>query len=690
MEISSKPARRIAIISLIFSVIFFGITFFVGRWSGFFAVSALSWLILSAALVWFVLALQFHQRSLAEQEKLDISHLAKTDQDSTIFQTKTEHPELFAVAQRRLELFEKWFLPIFSAIIAVYQAAIGLYLLKAIFAVPDVEPEHPLVCAISATVVAFFSFLISRYATGMSAQQQWKALRAGGSYMLSVAVVCFVLAVGLALAQFKIFIVLAVIGWVILILLVLLAVESALNIVMDIYRPRLKDQYTRSAFDSRLLGTISETGGIFRTAAGAIDYQFGFKVSQTWFYKLLEKAVVPLILFAALTLYLLSCVVVVQSHEQAIIEHFGNPLNEAKQVRILGPGLAFKWPWPIDIVRKYSTQRISQINIGFVPKPRRIDPKTNRVIPEPLLWGESHHEQEFELLVASEHSASALESEVVPVSLLIVAIPVQYKVKDLYSFLYNHIQPEKRLESICYQELTKFAASAKIEVDDKATMGASLLGAGRADAKKLLTERIQTAADKAGLGVEIVFLGVQGIHPPAKVAADYQAVVGAVQKKQKLIFIAEADRNRTLSTLAGSVEDANGLYTLALEYQLATEQNNTQKIEELGPRLDLAFTQASGEIFKTLRQAETYAFEKEILAQATGQRFASQLAAYNAGKEIYKREQLLSVLEESLSNIRKYVVVADPNDKQIFIIDVKEKLTPTLYDIAGIEETSRK
>ena len=77
MTISSKPAERIAVASLILSMVFFAIVWLVGRWSGFFAVSAVSWLILSSVLIWFVLVIQFHQRSLAEQEKLDITHLAE-------------------------------------------------------------------------------------------------------------------------------------------------------------------------------------------------------------------------------------------------------------------------------------------------------------------------------------------------------------------------------------------------------------------------------------------------------------------------------------------------------------------------------------------------------------------------------------------------------------------------------------
>ena len=138
MATASKRAEHIALTSLVLSVIFFGITFFVGRASGFFAVSALSWLILAATLVWFVLFIQFHQRSLAEQEKLDMGQLAKGQRDAAIFEAKGERATLFAVAQRRLEILEKWFIPIFSVLIAVYQIAIGLYLWKTVSVPSDV------------------------------------------------------------------------------------------------------------------------------------------------------------------------------------------------------------------------------------------------------------------------------------------------------------------------------------------------------------------------------------------------------------------------------------------------------------------------------------------------------------------------------------------------------------------------
>jgi regulator of protease activity HflC (stomatin/prohibitin superfamily) len=332
---------------------------------------------------------------------------------------------------------------------------------------------------------------------------------------------------------------------------------------------------------------------------------------------------------------------------------------------------------------------VSEINIGFVPE-TEIDPETKEVVRErkPLLWGEAHHKEEYQLLVASEQTTAESDTGAAPVSIVIAAIPVQYRIKDLYAFLYKNKEPERLLESICYRELTSYAAGATIEVDDEAALNQSLLGAGRAEAKRVLTENIQNVADEADLGVEIVFLGLQGIHPPVEVAADYQKVIGTVQEKQTAILTAHAERNSKLSNLVGSVQDAEKLHSLAVLYQQAIKENDPEKIEEFGKALDAAFAQAKGDIFKILRQAQSYAFEKATLAEATGQRFADQLKAYRAAEEIYKHQLRLAALEEALKNIRKYVVIADEKDVEMFIFDFKEKLTPSLYE--GIEELSEK
>jgi membrane protease subunit HflK len=674
MQTEAKRAGLVCVTALILSAIFFLGSFILGKVTGVFALYAISWYIIASAVIWGILAIQFYQKSLAQQEKLDMAEMRDSSGD-TIFESQKSHSELFAVAQNRLKIFEKWFLPVFSILLAVYELGIGGVFVRYLLRRQEIpEQSHLLLGAVLAVAIAFFSFLFSLYACGLSTQQQWRPLRAGGGSFLAVSILAFACAAGMAFAQFKFTAVLSALDWVVPLVILTLGIETILNFIFDFYRPRLQGQYIGSAFDSRLLATISSPGNILQTAATAIDYQFGFKVSQTWFYKIIAKAVVPLLIVSAVILYSLSCIVIIGPDSQAIIERFGSAFDDNGKVRLIEPGLTFKLPWPFETARKFPTKQIQEIYVGYVPED---DPDKQN---SPLLWGSEHYKAEYNLLVASE-TIKSQEKGAVPVSIIRAAIPVQYNVTDLYKYLYNYADSKAVLESICYREVVKFAAGARIEPEsENSSEEESLLGAGRTKASVELMRIIQTQADKMGLGVKIVFMGLQGFHPPPAVAEDFQAVVGAVQKRQAAVLEAIADRDRVFTINVGSIQEAEGLYDLAEKYMQAEAGSDKKQTDKIKLELDDAFSQASGELFAKLRDAQSYSYQKATLAEATGKRFASQLKAYNASKKIYKHELRMSMLEESLEKIRKYIVVPQ-GDSQVTIIDLQEKLVPSLYDI---------
>lgn len=685
---SSRKAETVSVIALVVSFVFFVSTLLLGIFQQIKGVYLLSWLMLTSAMVWIVLLIQFRHRLLAEQEKLDMAQLAKSDRKGTIFSGGGDRMAMLAVAQKRLVKLEKWFIPIAGLFIALFQIVMGVYLYRyQLIGAMEWAPVNPLLGTVLMVVVAFLLFLFSRYASGMSSQSDWKPLRAGGSYLLAGAVVGFLLAVGLALAQFKYVVFLRIVEYVIPGLLILLGAETVLNTIFDIYRPRVAGQYSRAAFDSRLLGMFSEPGGLLHTVAHTLDYQFGFQVSQTWFYKLLEKAILPLILFAALSLYLMSCIVVVGPGHAAIIERLGSP-DAVHGGREIASGLSFKLPWPIEIAYIYPTERIQEIAIGF----REEDPEA--AAKKPLLWGEEHYTEEYDLLAAT-YTDTVAEDGAVPVSIIRANIPIQYRIRNLRDFLYNHQLPEKTLEAICYRELVRFAASARVEAIEiehgqktaSDSAGKNLLGEGRLEAARELERRIQKAADKAGLGVEIVFLGLQGIHPPPQVVPAYQDVIAAVQQRQAAVLNAQADSNRILTELAGSIEQVEALYEKALTFGAVREAGDTAKSDALRAELLELIRAARGKVFATLRRAESDAYVKIAAAKGEGLRFSGQHKAFTAAPDLYPRLLRLTALEEALENIRKYVVVADEDDAQVYIVDLQERLMPSLYDLdLGLEK----
>ncbi len=675
MDVTPKKAQYVSIFGLVLSAVLAFACWLIGAFGAVFAVSSLAMYLLAGSFVWLVLVIYFYQKNLAEQEKLDIARLKSAKQSDTIFQ-ENEQAELLETAQQRLRLFEKWFLPIFSVILAVYEIAIGIFIITRLDTAFDRSPVNPQLHASLMVVVAFISLLLSRYATGMSSQISWKHLRAGGSYLLSTAVIALILAVMLMLSHYNIPAGLKAMSWAIPIVLLILGAEIILNVIFDIYRPRVPGTFSRAALDSRLLGLINEPGGVFDTFAGTLDYQFGFKVSQTWFYQLLEKAIIPLFAFLIISLYLLSCFIIINPSEQAVIEHFGSFHDGG---RMAGPGLHVKLPWPFEKAYKYPVDRVRKLNVGYIEKTE----DGEVVNPTKLLWGEEHYAREYNLLVATAEEGAEDEKGAVPVSLVRANVPVHYKIKDIYNYMYVHSNAEKLLEHICYRELVKFAVSSKIEPEGE-TAGdqtPSLLGSGRAIASKILTRRIQQAADRADLGVKIVFMGLQGVHPPPDVARDYQDVIGAVQKRQAEVLKALAEYNKTLTTLAGSVDEAEKVFALTEDFQRSKNNLSDEQIQQRRLNLNKEFEAVSGDISKTLSEAHAYAFDRASLARAEGVRFQNQLFAYNASPRIYKQNQRLSMLEESLSDIRKYILAADRQDYEVIIVDLQESLAPNLYDI---------
>jgi len=263
-------------------------------------------------------------------------------------------------------------------------------------------------------------------------------------------------------------------------------------------------------------------------------------------------------------------------------------------------------------------------------------------------------------------------------------VPVHYKIRDLQQYLYNHQDAELLLEALCYRELARFAASAKIEPDEnlnESDRQKSLLGAGQENACRILHQRMQAAADAAQLGVEIVFVGMVGVHPPPEVAPNYQEVVAAVKKQQAMILTAQAEHNKTLTELAGSIEKADALYGLVRQLSKANQGSDAAQAEQLVEQMEAMVHQARGKLFSTLRQAEAYAFERVARAKGEGLRFAGQVKANQAGGELFQRFRRLQILEESLPSIRKYVVVAGPEDQEIYILNLEDKMATGLYEM---------
>jgi membrane protease subunit HflK len=428
------------------------------------------------------------------------------------------------------------------------------------------------------------------------------------------------------------------ITWAVLAVIAVSALENLVTLVLEIYRPRLDEKKARLLYESRLIGLLGQPGGLISTAAQALDYQFGFKVSETWFYKYLEQKLALIIVIQVVVLFLSSSFVVIQPNEEAFIERFG------KRNAHLEAGFSFKLPWPIDKVYRYKTSEIQNFVLGVLDQNEESKPNTGA--PEDvqvLLWTTQHNhgssndpEQNFNMIVASRDEAVASDS--VPVNLLTVSIPVQYRIKNLTNWVYKTDNAGAILQKLAMREVTHYLIGVDIN---------ELMGPGRTKAQEELKKAIQQQADASELGAEIVFVGLQDIHPPVGQNEQSKSTGGVAESYEKVnvaLLHSETNRLGALLYKAGKVPQALGLKA------------------------------------ELLAKARSESTNKVALAKAEAGRFGHQMAAFNAAPSVYTTRSKLETFVKATRGARKYVL-SNPDNSDIINLELQDKLRSDLLDV---------
>lgn len=567
---------------------------------------------------WFQMRLEDNERL----ERLEVDELARTRAESALFETRDS--EVFA-ARRSLEQFEKYFVPGFAVLLFILEAG-GAWLLwrwVGRSATPLVDMRATASLSLFA-IFALLQFLIGRFSVTMARLEDHRLLRPGSSFILAGAYICAFTALaitgvkaGFPRTDF----------WVaraFSIVLALMAAEMLLTLLLEIYRPRVRGKVARPLYESRFVGLLAQPEGLFTTAAQTLDYQFGFKVSETWFFKLLRENLSLLLLAQLAVLLLSTCVVFVNAGEQAILEHFGNP------VAVLDAGAHFKWPWPIDHIERYRTEQIQSLYVGY-------EPDTNE--QHVVLWTVPHNkEQNF--LVATR-SAEIVENEAgeegnvyeqalkaPPVSLITVSIPIQYEITNVMDWAYQNSSSTNLLADLATREVVRYLVGEDI---------GDLLSRGRFTAVRRLRDGIQHDVNEYKLGVKVVFVGLQDIHPPTPVAADYEKVVAAEQSKLAAILTAQAD---------------------------AIETNA------------LSLAQA----FTTTNMATASRFQLEKSWYARAALFTNQIPAFEAAPSVYKQRAYYTLFANATKNSRKYILLVT-NTQDVLVFDLQDKIRADLMNV---------
>jgi len=565
---------------------------------------------------WFQMRLETRERL----EKLEFDELSRTKNASTLF--NTEEAETFPARLAR-EQFERWLVPGFTIVLLALQGLAAGWLWRRVLTGP---PDLASQSALAMAVYAFFAlvlFMLGKYSGGIARLEHHRLLRPSASYLLLGAYLCFLATLTCAADEFGFPKVDTYAVRALCVILTLTALENLLTLTLEIYRPRRKGEVKHLLYDSRLIGLLGQPESLFTTAAQTLDYQFGFKVSDTAFYRSTEKYFPLLMWGQLLALFFSTSVVFIEPSEEALLERFGSPVAGRA---VLQPGHHFKWPWPVDGVHRFRTREIQSLNIGYVPDPEKENENT-------LLWTKAHYKEEFNLLVASREqetqSASlAGDKKTVPANLLTLSIPVQFVVSDVLAWATNHANAEQLLEKMATREVVRYLVSVDL---------GEIMSTGRQQAAQTLQAAIQKRADEQKLGIKILFVGLQDIHPPVKVADAFEVVVGALQQKE------------------ARIQNAQGY---------------------------LALTNALGEAnaFRLVREAEAYQLNRTNAAAAQAAQFTNQITAFMASPEVYPQRAYYQTFARAAAGARKFVI-APTNTEDVVQFNLEDKVRKDLLDI---------
>jgi len=617
-----RNIQKNGLVNLVAAVVIFIATFVLTSYVRSLAGQSASIFLGLAALVafasWFQMRLEENERL----EKLELDELARAKGGSALFDAKES--EVFP-ARRAREQFEKFFVPGFAVLLLLLEAG-GAWLLWRWIAKATtvIAPDRAMPALSLFAIFALLLFLFGRFSVTMARLENHRLLRPSASFILLGAYICFATALGIAGVQAEFPKADLYVAKGLCALLGLMAAELLVALLLEIYRPRVKGKISRPIYDSRFAGLLGQPESLFTTAAQTIDYQFGFNVSETWFFQLVKKNLIVLLLAQFAVLIFSTCVVFVDAGEQAVLERFGKPVVGG----VLTPGAHLKLPWPADRVYQYRTEQIQTFDVGYAPDAQSENAGT-------ILWSVGHAKEDNFLVgnrepvtIKDENADTNDTLKAPPVSLITVSIPVQFQINDVMAWAYNNTDPANLLQDLATRAVVHYLAG--VDLND-------VMSQARLEAAQTLRDQIQAAADAHRLGVKILFVGLQDIHPPVKVAGDYEKVVGAEQTKLAKILDARADAIRT-NALAGA----------------------------------LAFTTTN--IASATRQ------RLEVQALARAALFTNQIPAFAAAPSVYRQRAYFQTFAAATANSRKYILLVTNTD-DVVIFDLEDKIREDLLNL---------
>jgi membrane protease subunit HflK len=172
-----------------------------------------------------------------------------------------------------------------------------------------------------------------------------------------------------------------------------------------------------------------------------------------------------------------------------------------------------------------SSKEVQQLSIGHEEAPSTETDVEESEEKESILWANQHADEEFLLLLGDGHDLISADGV------------LQYRISNLHQYLYQTQNPEELLRAITYRVLMQETVSRTLE---------EALSENLEVLAKRVNQRISEELTGKNIGIEPVLFSFSALHPPVKVAKDYQEVISAQIDRDTKVLRAEGYRLQAL------------------------------------------------------------------------------------------------------------------------------------------------
>ncbi len=671
------------------------------------AVIASGWAF-AGLVVWLGLILIFHQHRLERLESLEMDSGARLDEGGRLFTSDEAR-----VARKRLGLMHRALMPTLSMLfVAVLVGlAIGINWWMGKEGDPNADlGTFTLSSALGwqlalAFSISLLSFIFSRFLAGMALQPAWANLRGGAGIMVGNALVALALGVGSAVEMLRddstaaaaaitdagALGLMKAIVWGIAVFMVAVAIETLLNFLLNLYRPRRAGETPRPAFDSRVLSLFAAPDSIVRSINEAVNYQFGFDITSSWGYQLLLRNLVRLLGIGVAVVVALTALVIVEPQEQGMRLRFGAPVGEIYQ----GAPMV-KLPWPIDTAIVLDVNRVRELPLGVIKDTRNLGV---------IVWGEDTPEVDLNvnLFLVGASGRNTTLGEAAPslggiapgaggagdsqatdqFAVVEADIVLQYRVRDhqLDRFLAFSNDTagrrsqlnmrERALKALALREVTRALSMRTLDEVLTPPSDKPLVDA--------LAQAIQLSFDEANCGVEVVGLSIPRLRPPSKEGGKFEELSIARQNGRRQLEDMQSTINTNMSLVVGDVARADEVVRGIGELTTLEQQANAAatpadravaraSADALRARLEQIVLESRAQAASVISNARALRWTALMDAQSIAQDVLGQAPLWNVDPQLYRTRRTMEALSDSLAGVRvKYVLLPDAKSVRLDI-----------------------